>query len=264
MHKLRGYIMSNFSVSFFSIFLPLFAIASVIFMIKLAAYTAYIQLTFFEMFKLYSFVLPELFFYTLPLTFFIAAALALFRLSTDNEMVIVFSLGIKPAYLIKVLLVPAILLSSLLFFNFFFLFPHAKTLSINFMKHKKSEAKFNLSASEFGHNFGEWLLYIGKDNKDNTFGDVVLFHKDKKEEIIIGAKKATVDNSGGVLRLELETGKGYSYTKDTLTQMQFETLYINNLMLTDSRPYLPLMTTGLTTNRIYRSFTLRSLSPICS
>jgi len=230
--------MSNFSVSFFSMFLPLFAIASVIFMIKLAAYTAYIQLTFFEMFKLYSFVLPELFFYTLPITFFIAAALALFRLSTDNEMVIIFSLGIKPAYLIKVLLVPALTLTLLLMFNFFFLFPHAKTLSINFMKHKKSEAKFNLSASEFGHNFGSWLLYIGKDNKDNTFGDVVLFHKDKKEEIVIGAKKATVDNTGGVLRLELENGKGYSYTADTLTQMRFETLFINNIMTTDQRKYL--------------------------
>ena len=230
--------MSNFSVSFFSMFLPLFAIASVIFMIKLAAYTAYIQLTFFEMFKLYSFVLPELFFYTLPITFFVAAALALFRLSTDNEMVIVFSLGIKPSYLIKVLLVPALTLTLLLMFNFFFLFPHAKTLSINFMKHKKSEAKFNLSASEFGHNFGSWLLYIGKDNKDNTFGDVVLFHKDKKEEIVIGAEKATVDNTGGVLRLELETGKGYSYTVDTLTQMRFETLFINNIMTTDQRKYL--------------------------
>lgn len=230
--------MSNFTVSFFSMFLPLFAIASIIFMIKLAAYTAYIQLTFFEMFKLYSFVLPELFFYTLPITFFIAAALALFRLSTDNEMVIVFSLGIKPSYLIKVLLVPALTLTLLLMFNFFFLFPHAKTLSINFMKHKKSEAKFNLSASEFGHNFGSWLLYIGKDNKDNTFGDVVLFHKDKKEEIVIGAEKATVDNTGGVLRLELETGKGYSYTVDTLTQMRFETLFINNIMTTDQRKYL--------------------------
>ncbi len=230
--------MSNFTVSFFSMFLPLFAIASIIFMIKLAAYTAYIQLTFFEMFKLYSFVLPELFFYTLPITFFIAAALALFRLSTDNEMVIVFSLGIKPSYLIKVLLVPALTLTLLLMFNFFFLFPHAKTLSINFMKHKKSEAKFNLSASEFGHNFGSWLLYIGKDNKDNTFGDVVLFHKDKKEEIVIGAEKATVDNTGGVLRLELETGKGYSYTADTLTQMRFETLFINNIMTTDQRKYL--------------------------
>ncbi|MGB5965815.1 MAG: LptF/LptG family permease [Sulfurimonadaceae bacterium] len=238
MHKLRQYIISNFSISFFSIFLPLFAVASVIFMLKLATYTAYIQLTFFEMFKLYLFVLPELFFYTLPITFFVAATLALFRLSTDNEMVILFTLGIKPNYLIKVLMVPALLLSSLLFFNFFFLFPHVKTLSINFMKHKKSEAKFNLSASEFGHNFGSWLLYIGKDNKDNTFGDVVLFNKNKDEEFVIGAKKATVDNSGGVLRLQLESGKGYSYTADSLTQMKFEMLFINNIMTTDQRKYL--------------------------
>lgn len=230
--------MSNFSVSFFSIFLPLFAIASVIFMIKMAAFTAYIQLTFFEMFKLYLFVLPELFFYTLPITFFIAAALALFRLSTDNEMVILFSLGIKPKYLLRVLMVPALLLSSLLFFNFFFLFPHVKTLSINFMNHKKGEAKFNLSASEFGHNFGSWLLYIGKDNEDNTFGDVVLFNKDKDEEIVIGAEKATVDNSGGVLRLKLDSGKGYSYTADSLTQMKFETLFINNIMISEQRKYL--------------------------
>ena len=237
MHRLRRYIISNFSISFFSIFLPLFAIASVIFMIKMAAYTAYIQLTVFEMFKLYLFVLPELLFYTLPITFFIAASLALFRLSTDNEMVILFSLGIKPQYLIKVLMVPAFLLSSLLIFNFFFLFPHAKTLSINFMNHKKSEAKFNLSASEFGHNFGSWLLYIGKDNQDNTFGDVVLFHKDKDEEIVISADQATVDNTGGVLRLQLESGKGYSYTIDSLTQMKFETLFINNIMTTNQREY---------------------------
>ncbi len=238
MHKLRKYLIANFSISFFSIFLPLFAIASVIFMLKLATYTAYIQLTFFEMFKLYLFVLPELFFYTLPITFFIAATLALFRLSTDNEMVILFTLGIKPRYLIKVLMAPALLLSLLLIFDFFFLFPHAKTLSINFMKQKKSEAKFNLSASEFGHNFGSWLLYIGKDNENNSFGDVVLFNKDKDEEIVIGASKATVDNSGGVLRLELESGKGYSYTDDTLTQMKFETLYINNIMTSDQRKYL--------------------------
>ncbi len=238
MHRLRRYIIANFSISFFSIFLPLFAIASVIFMLKLATYTAYIQLTFFEMFKLYLFVLPELFFYTLPITFFIAATLALFRLSTDNEMVILFSLGIKPNYLIKVLMVPAMLLSALLMFNFFFLFPHAKTLSINFMKHKKSEAKFNLSASEYGHNFGSWLLYIGKNNTDNSFGDVVLFHKDKEKEIVISAQQATVDNANGILRLELETGKGYSYSIDTLTQMKFDTLFINNLMTTDQRQYL--------------------------
>ena len=238
MDKLRRYIISNFSLSFFSIFLPLFAIASVIFMIKLAAYTAYIQLNVWEMFKLYLFVLPELFFYTLPLTFFVAAVLALFRLSTENEMVILFTLGIKPGYLVRGLLAPALLLSAVLFFDFFYLFPHAKTLSINFVKYKKSEAKFNLSASEFGHNFGSWLLYIGKDNKDKTFGDVVLFHKEKDEEILIGAERAQINNSNGILRLKLDTGTGYSYRTDTLTQMKFETLFINNIMTTDQRKYL--------------------------
>ncbi len=237
MHRLRRYIISNFSISFFTMFVPLFGIASIIFMIKMAAITAYIQLTLTEMMKLYLFVLPELFFFTMPITFFVAASLALFRLSTDNEMVILFSLGIKPRYLIRVLMVPAFLLSALLFFNFFFLFPHAKTLSTNFMNHKKSEAKFNLSASEFGHNFGSWLLYIGKDNKDNTFGDVVLFNKDKDEEIVIGAKKATVDNSGGILRLKLETGKGYNYTANSLTQMKFDTLFINNIMSTNQKEH---------------------------
>jgi len=238
MHRLRQYILANFSLSFFSIFLPLFAIASVIFMLKLATYTAFIQLSFFEMFELYMFVLPELLFYTLPITFFIAATLSLFRLSTDNEIVIFFALGIKPSFLAKVLMTPALLLTLLLAFDFFVMFPHAKTLSINFIKHKKAEAKFNISASEFGHNFGSWLLYVGKDNNDKSYGDVVLFHKDKDEEIVIGAKKATVKNQGGVLKLQLETGKGYSYTIDSLTQMQFDTLFINNISNSDQRAYL--------------------------
>jgi lipopolysaccharide export system permease protein len=133
---------------------------------------------------------------------------------------------------------PALVLSLLLTFDFFVMFPHAKTLSMNFWRVKRSEAKFNISASEFGHNFGSWLLFVGKDNEDHSYGDVVLFHKDSEKEIIIGAKRATVDNSGGVLKLALKTGKGYSYTNDSLTQMQFDTLFINNIMTSNQRKYL--------------------------
>jgi lipopolysaccharide export system permease protein len=237
MHRLRRYIIANFSMLFFSIFLPLFAIASVIFLIKLATYTSVIQLSIAEMFKLYLFVLPEIFFYTLPVTFFIAAALSLFKLSTDNEMVVLFSLGIKPRYILKTLRKPALILSVVLAFDFFVMFPHATVLSTNFLRFKQSEANFNLSASEFGHNFGSWLLYIGKDNNDRTYGDVVLFHKEKKEELLIGAEKAEVINEGGILQLKLTEGKGYSYTADTLNQMQFQTMFINNVMQTDLRRY---------------------------
>ncbi|MBD3801354.1 MAG: LptF/LptG family permease [Campylobacterales bacterium] len=237
MHRLRRYILSTFSLLFFSIFLPLFCIASVIFLIKLASYTAVIQLSLWEMFKLYLFILPEILFYTLPITFFVAAALSLFRLSTDNEMVVVFALGIRPTFILTTLMKPAALLSLLLIFDFFVLFPHTTVLSTNFVRYKQSEANFNLQASEFGHNFGDWLLYIGKAHKDRSYGDVVLFHKEQKEEILIQAEKAEVLNNRGILRLKLTKGQGYSYTDEKLTQMQFEAMMINNVMETELRPY---------------------------
>lgn len=222
---------------FLSIFMPLFAIASVIFMIKLATYTAIIQLSLWDMTKLYIFVLPEILFYTLPITFFIAAVLSLFKLSTDNEMVVLFALGIHPKFIIKTLLKPALLLTLLLSFNFLVLFPHSTTLSSNFVSYKKSEAKFNLSASEFGHSFGNWLLYIGKDNENETYSDVILFNKNKKEEIIISAKRAEIINDGGILRLKLIDGEGYGYSKEEFSQIDFETMFINDTMKTDLATY---------------------------
>ena len=237
MYKLQRYNIHNLSILFLSIFLPLFAIASVIFLIKLSTYTAVIHLSIWEMAKLYFFILPEVLFYTLPVTFFIASVLTLFRLSTDNEIVVLFSLGIHPKFILNILLKPALLLSMLLAFDFFILFPHATVLSSNFVSYKKSEAKFNLSASEFGHSFGEWLLYIGKNNTDGTYSDVFLFNKNKEEEILIEAKTAKVINDGGILRLELLNGEGYSYSEKKFTQINFEHMRINDTMTTDLTTY---------------------------
>jgi len=237
MHKLRKYIIQNLSSLFISIFTPLFSIASVVFLIKLATFTAVIKLTIWEMTKLYLFTIPELLFFTIPVAFFIAATLSLYKLSNDNEIVVLFSLGIKPSYLVKVLLGPALLVSTVLFFNFFVLFPHTKILSGNYISYKKSEAQFNLSASEFGNSFGDWLLYLGKENKDGTFSQVFLFNKKKKEEILIAAKNAKLINDSGILRLKLTDGQGYSYSKESLTQINFKTMLINNTMDTHLTPY---------------------------
>lgn len=237
MKRLQKYIISNLSILFLSIFLPLFTIASVIFLIKLATYTSVIQLTIWEMSKLYFFILPEVLFYTLPVTFFIAATLSVFKLSTENEMVVLFSLGIRPNFIIKTLLKPALLLSALLVFDFFVLFPHATVLSSNFVSYKKSEAQFNLSASEFGHSFGDWLLYVGKNNPDGTYADVFLFNKKKKEEILVGAKNAKIINDSGILRLKLTDGEGYSYSNEKFTQINFKTMFINDTMTTDLTTY---------------------------
>ena len=237
MHKLRKYIISNLSSIFISIFLPLLSIASVIFMIKLATYTAVIQLSILDMAKLYLFILPEILFFTLPLAFFVAAALSIFKLSNDNEIIVLFSLGIKPRFLMRVLFTPAFLLTIVLLVDFFVLIPHTSVISRNFLNHKKSEANFNLSASEFGHKFGDWLLYLGKENKDGSYSQVFLFNKKQKEEVLIAAKKATILNDNAILRLKLTHGQGYSYSKDKFTQINFDTMYINDTMKTEVRVY---------------------------
>ena len=237
MIRLQKYIINNLSILFLSIFIPLFAIASVVFLIKLATYTAVIQLSIWEMIKLYIFIIPELLFYTLPITFLVSATLTLFKLSSDNEIVVLFSLGIHPKFIIKTLFKPALLLSILLAFNFFIIFPHSKVLSKNFIKYKKSEAKFNLSASEYGHSFGDWLLYIGSNNPDGTYGDIFLYNKKNEEEVLISAKKAQVINEKGLLRLKLTTGEGYSYSNKKFSQIDFETMFINNSMKTNLTKY---------------------------
>lgn len=237
MYKLEKYILNNVSSLFLSIFLPLFAIASMIFLIKLATYTAVIQLSIWEMTKLYFFILPEILFYTLPVTFFIASVLTLFKLSNENEIVVLFSLGIHPKFILRTLLKPALILSLLLSFDFFILFPHATVLSSNFVSYKKSEAKFNLSASEFGHSFGNWLLYVGKNNPDGSYGNVFLFNKNKKEEILISAKKAEIINDAGILRLKLTAGEGYSYSKKKFSQINFENMFINDTLTTHLTTY---------------------------
>ncbi|MGA9047061.1 LptF/LptG family permease [Sulfuricurvum sp.] len=238
MDKLHSYILSNLSIIFFSIFLPIFAIASVIFMIKLATYTAVIQLTIAEMGKLYLFVLPELLFYTLPIAFLVGGALTLYRLSNDNEMVVIFSLGISPSFIARVLAKPALILSVLLFVDFVVVTPYIKIISSNFLEEKRAEAKFNLTASEFGHNFGDWMLFINKSDSDaRAFGDVVLFNKEMKNEILITAKKAELINENGVLQLRLDNGESYSYDDNLLKTVLFKTAYINDMLNSETTLY---------------------------
>lgn len=238
MGKLRRYIISNFSLLFFSIFMPLFTVASVVFLVKLAKFTSVIQFGPGDMFTLYLFNLPEILFYLLPVTFFVAAAISLHKLSADNETVVIFTLGLTPNHILKVFFLPALLLSVVLLFTFYYLFPHTKVMSKNFIIQKKSEAKFNLEASEFGYSFGPWQLFIGGDNKDKSFSDVYLFNKEQREEILISAGKAKIINDNGVLRLQLYEGEGYNYTESTLTQTDFDTLYINDMLMAEQKQYM--------------------------
>ena len=262
MGRLRGYLLSNFSQIYFSIFLPLYVIASVVMLIKIAAFTSVIQLSLGEMIKLYLFLLPELLFYTLPITFFISSVMTIAKLSFDYEMIVIFSLGIKPSSILRFFTKLALYQTAILMLIFLVLTPHTVNLYKSFLKVKKSEAKFNIEASEYGHKFGDWLIFVGKDNDDGHFSDVILFNRQKTEETLIVAKEADVVSKNGVLKLQLEQGKGFKYTQDTLSQMSYRKMFINDTSIADADEYkntLQYWTNPDSREKMTRKFTISML-----
>jgi len=237
MGRLKAYLLSNFSQIYFSIFLPLYVIASLVMLIKIAAFTSVIQLNLFEMFKLYLFMLPELLFYTLPVTFFVSAVMTVSKLSFDYEMIVIFSLGVKPSSILRFFAKLAVYQTALLILLFFILTPHTKNLYKNFLKVKTTEAKFNIQASEYGHKFGDWLIFVGKDYDDGHFSDVILFNQQKERETLIVAQDADVISKRGVLKLQLEGGKGFTYSKDSLSQMSYAKMFINDTSIAGTSAY---------------------------
>ena len=128
MKHLNRYILKNLSENFFSIFIPLFVIASVIFLIRVATITSIIQISIFEMFKLYLFIIPDLLFYTLPLSFFIGGVITFNKFSFNSEMIVFFSLGIAPHRIVLILFKLGILITILLLFISLIIIPHTKQM----------------------------------------------------------------------------------------------------------------------------------------
>ena len=212
--------------SFLAFFIPLFGIASLIFFIKLVSVTAIIQIDFFELLKMYIFILPQILFFILPITFFAAGVLALHRLSFEYETIALFSLGISPYRFIRSLLWLALYftLFSLLFS--LILVPQAKQLYKGFILYKKSEAKLNIRPSEFGHKFGDWYLYLGKKRGD-SYENVALYNNQlQNQENFIVAQKGKLLNDKLGLKLVLSQGNAYTYEQNKLKEITFDRMEI--------------------------------------
>ena len=209
MDLFNKYILKNLGINIFSIFVPLFVIASIVFLIRVSSITSIIEISTFEIFKLYLFILPDLFFYTIPLSFFIGAVSTFHKLSSDSEMVVFFALGISPAKFLRILIPIGLILSFLLIFITIVMVPHTKQMYKDFTKWKQQEAVFNIRATEFGQEFGDWSVFIEsiKEEKNKkSYNNISLFYKNEVEERFIVAESANISNQEGVIRLSLNYG----------------------------------------------------------
>lgn len=186
-------------------------------------------MNFLELGTLYIYLLPRTLVYTLPITFFIALCITLFNLSKENETIVLFTLGYNPKYIARFFMSIASLLSFILILDIFVLIPISKQLNSNFIEYKKAEAKFNIKASEFGQKFSDWFVYIDSIDDKKVYTGVTLYQtpQKKENEKLILAKNAIIDNSKGILKLNLDQGKIFEFSPLEIEQINFERMHIN-------------------------------------
>ncbi|MDR2342866.1 MAG: LptF/LptG family permease [Campylobacteraceae bacterium] len=225
MSKSSHYLLSQFISIFGSLFFTLFFITSVIYFIQIARITSVIKITFFELGKLYMFLLPKVLIFTLPITFFIALAIVLFKLSRENETIVLFSLGLPPKKIAKFFLTISSLLSAFLILNALILMPLSKELQANFIDYKKTQARFNIEATEFGQKFSDWFVFVNDSGRD-YYKNIIMYQNEDGKDRIVSASEALINNQQGEISLELKNGKAYDIAKDEINQLDFETMLI--------------------------------------
>jgi len=225
---LKRYISSNFTKSFLILFIPFFMIISLIYLIKISTLTSQISLSMSELFLLYLYSIPEIVFYTIPISFVAATANLFTRLSIDNELVALFSLGVKSKYIVKRVQIIAILFTLLLLSISFLAIPISKQYYKSFKTEKKAQAKLNLNAGELGQKFGDYYIYIeSKDPKNSNFNNIVIYNKDKnQQEKFFAASKGNLLHQDKTTLLKLFDGYGYTYDKDSLEEAKYKQLNV--------------------------------------
>ena len=230
MSRVNKYLLFNFLGTFASLFSTLFLIMSIVFFIQIARITSYIEISFGELFKLYSFMLPRVLLFVVPIAFFVSLAMTLFRLSKENESIVIFTLGGSPNKIARFFLAFSALLSAALLVVAIVMIPIAAQLNANFIDYKKTVAKLNLKPTQFGQKFSDWMVYVGSESEDKngtTYKDIVMFNPFVKDsQRLITAKNAKIINVGQSVELSLNEGKMYDIRDEIYHQSNVKSMKI--------------------------------------
>ncbi|RDU69529.1 LptF/LptG family permease [Helicobacter cholecystus] len=222
----KKYFLSVFSQFFFPLFIVLFFISSVILLITIAGSSHVVKLHFMDLLFLFLYSLPNTVFFIIPITFFASCVLCISRLSYDYEMLVFFSLGIRPFELVKTFF-PLTLIVSLTSLVFSLgAVPISKRAFDNFLERKKVDVDINIRAGEFGQKIGDWLVYV-KSAKDRVYQDLILFStKGLGFENFISANEGKITNQQGIFTLALKNGESYMAQDEEFRKVMFEHMNI--------------------------------------
>ena len=224
--SLSKYISVNFTKAFMTIFLPIFFIGSLVLIITLSSITSLMQVSFMEMVRIFGYKLPLIIFYSIPVSFLVATVMTLIRLSTENELIALFSLGITSRQVMRQLKIIAILFSLVLLILSLLEMPQAKQRYKAFKAQKLSEAKINITPSKLGQKFGNIFVYL-KEKEGQKMKGIVLYTKDNNSSNrLFIAKEAEIENINSAVTLSLKDGSGYTFDEESLKEIDYDVMKI--------------------------------------
>lgn len=208
--RVNQYFFYSFLNSFISLFATLFLVVSIVFFIQIARITSYIEISLGELFRLYSYLLPQILLFTAPIAFFIGVAVSFYRLSKENESTVIFTLGQSPDNVGRFFVLLGGILSVLMLLNALILMPYAQHLNKTFIEYKKTKFSLNIRPGEFGQRFGEWLVFANEQDKEEfSYKNIVLYNPNPLNERLITAQSGELINENSALALKLENGRLY-------------------------------------------------------
>ncbi len=261
MVRAKKFILESFVKSFLTLFIPFFIIISIIYIIQLSNLSFKINLNFTEFMTLYLYMLPKILFSTIPLSFVGAVINSLAKLSSENELMALFSLSYSPKNIIKYLLPISALISIFLLLMTIFIIPMTSQKIENFKKRKIFEAKLKIVPKKLSQSFGKFHIFIENNNK-GKFENVTLFSNEKNGYLQILLSKTGSLEKNKTQYLNLNNGYLYKYRDKIFQIVDFENLKIyNNKRFYSNKP-LTFKEFWKINNRDFLYYILVSLSPL--
>jgi len=228
MVRVKEFLLTTFTKSFLTLFLPFFIIISLTYLIKLSNLSSKVNLNLIDFGTLYIFVLPHIIFATIPLTFIGAIINSFAKLSEDNEMMSIFSLGYSPLKILKYLLPTALLFSLLLSIITLYIIPYAEQKMDNFERKKIYEAKLKILPKKLSQNFGNNHIFI-EQNKNGIFKNVTMFSQEPNGYLqILLSKNGKIVKNNNTSYLNLNNGSLYRYKDSNFQIVDFENMKLFN------------------------------------
>jgi len=263
MDRLKAYILSNFTRSLITLFIPFFTIMSLIYIINISKLSAKMVLEFQDFFTLYLYVLPDIIFATLPLAFLGAIINSLSHLSESNEVIAIFSIGYRPKKILSYFLPISLIFTVIIVIISIFITPYATQKMYNYRNKKIYESNLKILPKKLSQTFGKHHIFIDE-NKNGKFKNVTMFteRQDGHMQILLskdGFMKNEVNSSS---YLNLHNGMLYRYRNNGFSIVDFENMKLYNTSKYVSSKILSTKDYWLEHRAKFYYYLLISLSPL--